>query len=117
MSTDTEYDLRKMRQARAEAERKQAVEAEAKELAEQISRFVNDISGGREKAKALGRAMLNDHRTLLQTKTLIALEYLDGLAGDLVAGHYDARNEATCKIAAKMMGALDTEDKEFIPFI
>lgn len=93
------------------------LEAHAKDLAEQISRFVNKMSGGRDNARALGKAMLNDHRTLLQTKMLIVLEFLDGLAMDYQDGRFDARNERACKLAASMMGSLSSEDREYIPYI
>jgi len=115
MSNDTDYDLRQMRAERAAAERQSDIEEQAKELADQISRFVNDMSGGRDKAKALGRAMLNDHRTLLQTKMLMVLAYLDGLAEDHADNRYDARNEASCKIAAAVEAIRG--DREWIPYV
>ena len=99
------------------AKRDQRIQEEAKELAEKISKFVNNMCDGRQHAKALGSAMLNDHRTLLQTKIVIVIEFLKGLSEDYSQGYYDARNEAACKIADKMLSALTPEDIMYIPFI
>lgn len=114
MSNDTEYDLRQQRQAEAQAERQMQIDDAAKELAEQISRFVN--AGGAECAKALGRAMANDHRTLVQTKIHTILAFTDRLTEDMADGRFDARNEAACKIATKMTEAV-VEERQWIPYV
>lgn len=93
------------------------IQKKANELAVAISKFVNSMSGGREKAKALGEAMLQDHRTLLQTKFLIAHAYLKGLATNYSDRYFDVRNQRACELADKMISALDAEDELYLPYI
>ena len=87
------------------------------EVAEAISKLVNKMSGSRDIAKSLGKQMANDHRTLVQTKMLIILEFLKELNTCYETNRYDARNEASCKLANKMLDALSPEDIEYIPYI
>ena len=93
------------------------IQEQAQALADQISRFVNSMCGGREKARALGQAMLKDHRTLLQTKFLIAHEYLKGLAINHTDRYFDERNARACQLADKMVSALDSDDEQYLPYI
>jgi hypothetical protein len=93
------------------------IQAEAEKIAEQISRFINSMCSGREKAKALGQAMLKDHRTLLQTKFLIAHEFINGLAVNYTDRYFDERNKRACELSNKMISALETDDVEYLPFI
>ena len=84
------------------------------ELAEAISRFVN--SSGANDIKQLGIAMCKDHRTLIQSKMHFVMAFLGELSALHSEGFYDARNEHSCKIADKMLSALDGFDKS-LPFI
>lgn len=92
-----------------------AIEEEARELAERISRFVNTMSGGRERAKALGLAMLNDHRTLLQTKFVMVHTFINGLAINYTDRYFDARNEQACKLSSQMIEPIEQDPT--LPYI
>ena len=86
----------------------------AEEVAEQISRFVNSIS--QSQVKELGIAMCKDHRTLIQSKMRFVMAFLGELSDLYAHKFYDARNEQACKVADKMLSALDDMDK-CLPFI
>jgi hypothetical protein len=90
--------------------------AAAKNIDEQISRFVNNLSDGHRNAKALGSVMTQDHRTLVQIKMHIIMSFLKKLKQDYEEGRYDARNKVSCKLAVKMLGALGQHD-DCLPFI
>lgn len=90
-----------------EAQENRRAEEDAKPLDEQISRFVNTMSDGHRRAKALGRVMARDHRTLVQTKMNVVMSFLKELSQNYKEGRYDARNEASCRLANKMLACLD----------
>lgn len=77
----------------------------AAELAEKISRFVNSMAN-EDRIKFFVEAMHNEHRTLQQSFTGLALAWLKHLAA-LPEGHFDARNKASVDIAKKLVGSLD----------
>lgn len=91
-----------------------AQQEKTQELAEAISRFVN--SSHPKHIGALGIAMCKDHRTLIQSKMHFVMAFLSELSDLHANGFYDARNEQSCKIADKMLSALDEFDKS-LPFI
>lgn len=81
-----------------------------KPIADQISSLVNRISSGHKIAKALGRAMCEDHRTLVQIKMHMILEFVRALSKNYEEGRYDLRNEASCRMAHKMVKAIEGDD-------
>lgn len=89
-------------------------EDRTKELADQISRFVNSMN--LDEVKELGVVMACDHRTLIQSKMRFVMSFLSELSDRYAHGQFDARNEQACKVADKMLQALDEFDKS-LPFI
>lgn len=85
---------------------------EVKDLAERISRFVNGNS--EEAITTLGRALCNDHRTLVQSKGRLIRGFLKQLQDNYKDGFYDARNEAISKWADEVMSKVDGPHLPFI---
>jgi hypothetical protein len=73
-------------------------------VAEDFSNGVNEINFDHE---TCGKAMTCDHRTLIQTKMRVFIEFARELAKDYDAGHYDLRNEDACKAAKAMVDSLE----------
>ena len=61
--------------------------------------------------KAVGEALIHEHRTLQQSFAGVAVEYFKAL---LESGRYDGRNEATYKFAKSIEKQLD---EAYFPFI
>ncbi len=80
----------------------------AAELAEKTARFVNAMANA-DRVKFFVEAMHNEHRTLQQSFTGLALAWLKHLS-TLNDGQYDLRNKASVEIAKKLVGALDKYD-------
>lgn len=80
-----------------------AEEQRAKEAAEAVAKFTNSMSF---KGSLFIEAMAREHRTLQQSFTRICLMWLWHLS-QLPEGHYDLRNEASVKIAKKLMEGQD----------
>ena len=85
------------------------------ETVDKLGRFVN-VMGDSERVNLLIEAMANDHRTLQQGFTRLALAWLVHLAG-LKEGHYDLRNEASVKLAKKLLEGVDVKFDLFLPLI
>ncbi|MBS1712643.1 MAG: hypothetical protein JSS71_13065 [Armatimonadetes bacterium] len=51
--------------------------------------------------------MACDHRTLVQSKARLAIEFLRVLADHYDEGRFDLRNEGACRAARVMVDALD----------
>ena len=75
---------------------------EAKDLADQLSKFVNTYSGS-TRLKALVEEMFLDHRTLLQQKMQFAFKMLVKAAEMYDDGKVDMRNEYTFKLAKEVV--------------
>ena len=73
---------------------------EIKDLADRISTFVNRNS--EEATSMLGRALCNDHRTLIQKKGRMFRGFINQLRDNHRSGHFDLRNEALCEWASKV---------------
>jgi hypothetical protein len=73
---------------------------EIKDLAERISKFVN--SNSEEAITTLGRAMCNDHRTLIQSKGRLIRGFIKQLRDDHMVGRFDLRNQAIVEWAMKV---------------
>ena len=93
------------------------IQEEAKDLAAQISKFVNRMSEGRDCARALGEAMASEHRTLQQTMFLATHSFMSTLTTNHIDGYFDARNARACELSRKMIEALTPEDIDFLPYI
>lgn len=73
-------------------------------LADLMSQSVNS---SRFDPKRCAAAMACDHRTLVQSKTRLAIEFLRVLASHYDEGRYDLRSEGACRAARVMIDALD----------
>ncbi len=65
--------------------------------------------------KDVAKEIANAHRTLQQNAMRLIMTILRALAENYDKGFYDARNEATVKMARKMVEAVEGEDG--LPFI
>lgn len=88
---------------------KERTQQEADELGRKLSDFVNTFNDA-EVAEALGRAVRNQHRTLQQNTMRFVISLLQGWARDLEENRYDARNEATVRLAKKLLEGHDRYD-------
>ncbi len=73
-------------------------------LADLMSQSVNS---SRFDPKRCAEAMAVDHRTLVQSKARLTVEFLRVLAKHYDEGRYDLRNEGACRAARVMVDALD----------
>ena len=73
---------------------------EIKVLADLISTFVNRNS--EEATSMLGRALCNDHRTLVQKKGRMFRGFINQLRDNHKQGFFDLRNQALCEWASKV---------------
>jgi len=73
-------------------------------LADLMSQTVNS---SRFDPKRCAEAMACDHRTLIQSKARLTIEFLSVLARHYDEGRYDLRNEGACRAARVMVDALD----------
>lgn len=94
-----------------EYERNEREEKEAKDLAEHITRYVNTFSDNLPK---FIEAMGHEHRTLQQNFTRLCFEWLKHLAS-LPENWYDLRNEASVKMARKIVEKFG--DEMYLPTI
>jgi hypothetical protein len=84
-----------------ELERAHERSEKCKELAQALSAFVN--SAGADDIKELASEMTRDHRTLVQSKMGLFLQFAKVLDAQYQEGHYDARNEHACKLAGQIL--------------
>lgn len=73
-------------------------------LADLMSQTVNS---SRFEPKRCAGAMASDHRTLVQSKARLTIEFLRVLAQHHDEGRFDLRNEGACRAARVMIDALD----------
>ncbi|MBX3109958.1 MAG: hypothetical protein KF743_12305 [Fimbriimonadaceae bacterium] len=73
-------------------------------LADLISKSVNS---SRFDPKRCAEAMACDHRTLIQSKARLVMEFLRVLACHYDEGRFDLRNEGACRAARVMVNALE----------
>ena len=86
-------------------ERKMEAEEKRQKLVDDFSRFVN--SAGTNEIKEFCTDISNDHRTLVQVKFGMFLQFANILAHRYETGEYDARNEYACQASSKIMKMLD----------
>lgn len=73
-------------------------------LADLMSQTVNS---SRFDPKRCAEAMASDHRTLIQSKARLIIEFLRVLASHYDERRYDLRNEGACRAARVMVDALE----------
>jgi hypothetical protein len=83
------------------AERQHERDTKRQELAEALSSFVNGADDA--EIKELACDMARDHRTLVQMKMGLFLSFCKVLDNQYKEGRFDARNEASCKIAGRIL--------------
>lgn len=87
---------------------------EAKRLVLNVTDYLNTLSD-EDPIKEFVAAMAEEHRTLQQGFTRLVVAWLRHLAS-LPDNRYDARNEASVKLARKLLGSLD-EYETHLPLI
>ena len=85
------------------------------EAVDKLGRFVN-VMGDSTRINLLIDAMANDHRTIQQGFTRLAVAWLKHLAA-LPEGQYDGRNEASVKLARKLLKDVDVKFDLFLPLV
>lgn len=65
----------------------------------------------------VGRMLANDHRTLQQSFMGIVVGFLNGMADHADTDRFDARNEASVQLAARIRHDADLQEREALPFI
>ena len=94
-------------------ERQREAEEKRQKLVEAFSSFVNGAS--QDEIKEFATDISHDHRTLVQAKFGVFLQFAKVLASNYERGNYDLRNEYACKTAADIMKA--TNGIAGVPFI
>jgi len=84
-----------------------------KEAAHLLMRHLNVFSFNNE---AFAKAICNDHRTLQQSAMRAFLACIQQWKEAHDEGRYDMRNEATVRLAKKMLEAVDEKDL-YLPMI
>jgi hypothetical protein len=81
----------------------QQLNEKAKQLAGQVTDYVNTFSNDRNKqfAQALAHALSREHRTLQQSTLRLMLETIEMMAGEEY--RVDGRNEGSKKVAQRLM--------------
>lgn len=84
------------------------------EMADYMADFVNTLSDSDNKPFA--KEMTNKHRTLQQGAMRLFLSLCEEWAEQEKAGRYDLRNEATVKLAKRILEVVD-DSEVYIPYI
>ena len=95
---------------------KTAEEQLAFDTIDKLTRSLNIMGREEERIKLLVATMHNEHRTLQQAFTRFVLAWLVHLA-ELKEGHYDGRNEASVRIARKLLEGVDVKYDLHLPLI
>jgi len=74
-----------------------------KELAHELTNFVNVLNQTSKEHEEFVSAVLNDHRTLQQEVGGLVFKLIKGWADAYDNGQYDARNEYLCKCCKKIV--------------
>ena len=86
-------------------------EEKAQEIADLLSNYVNY---SRDTEGTLAKAILNDHRTLVQLKFSIFMKMCEIMSEQYKMGMYDLRNEDSCKIANEICEKITNRHVRFI---
>lgn len=98
-------------------ERKQRIQEEARKAVEELSRFVNVLGEDKERADAFVEYVRREHRTLQQGMMKLVVAMLEGWDKALDDHDYDLHNEATCRLAKKLLSATGDKYDRFLPCI
>jgi hypothetical protein len=109
MTMETEMTEAEMRWE----ERKMEAADKRLALVEAFSKFVNGADA--DEIKEFCTDISHDHRTLVQAKFGLFLQFAKILAHRYETGEYDARNEYACQSSSKIMKMLDGQAG--VPFI
>jgi hypothetical protein len=109
MTMETEMTEAEMRWQ----ERKIEAEEKRQNLVSDFSRFVNGASA--DEIKEFCTDISRDHRTLVQAKFGVFLQFAKILASYDKTGNYDARNEYAVKTSVKIMEV--TDGIAAVPFV
>ena len=85
---------------------------DAEKIVRQLSDYVNNMSHDSE---AFANAVMQEHRTLQQSMMALFVLCIKKWSECDSENNHDGRNEATCKMATKIMEALDGDIG--LPFI
>lgn len=114
MSNDIDSMVSSTTRAKMEMlERQHEANEKRQELAEALSRFVNGASS--DEMKELACDMARDHRTLVQQKFKLFLQFAKVLSHANETGNYDLRNEFAVRGSAKIMDLFDNHAE--VPFV
>lgn len=106
ISPETQHKMAMLeRQHEANEKRQQLVEA--------FSSFVNGAS--QDEIKEFATDISHDHRTLVQAKFGLFLQFAKVLASNYDSGNYDLRNEYACKVSKDIMNQVNGISA--VPFI
>jgi hypothetical protein len=83
-----------------------------KDLSSKISSFTNGAT--RDEIRSVGLEMTLDHRTLVQNKSALIMEFIRQLANNYETKNYDLRNEASCKWAHDIVTTVGLPAMPFI---
>jgi hypothetical protein len=81
-----------------------------KTTADNLSRVVN--AGCRQDIDKFAELMINDHRTLIQIKMGLCVKFMELLLDQYAHGYFDGRNEYACKIAKRMLDAVEPFERQ-----
>ena len=81
----------------------------AKKLADDLTSMVNKADD--QDLRNFAEQMTHDHRTLVQKKMKLVLYFIEELAKLHDSNYYDLRNEASCKLAKKIVETFDKYDR------
>lgn len=81
----------------------------SKELVNDLSSFINFSDD--DDLHEFAERMTQDHRTLVQKKMKLVLYFIEELAKLHDSNYYDLRNEASCKLAKKIVETFDKYDR------
>ena len=94
-------------------ERQHEANEKRQKLVEDLSRFVNGASS--DEMKEFACDMAKDHRTLVQQKFKLFLQFAKVLSHANETGNYDLRNEFAVRGSAKIMDLFDNRAE--VPFV
>lgn len=95
---------------RAQARREDDEEQEAQRIARDLTKFLNVMGNDEQRIALIVSELGREHRTLQQKVTALAVGWLEHLA-ELPEGRYDLRNEASVKLARKLLAGTDKYDR------
>jgi hypothetical protein len=95
---------------RVQAQRERDEQQEAQRIARDLTSFLNVMCGDERRIGLIVSELAREHRTLQQKVTGVAVGWLVHLA-ELPEDRYDLRNEASVKLARKLLDGTDKYDR------